>query len=371
MTLPKSSAVPVCTPIRILFVEDSEFDYELMRMTLESEGFIFEGTRVEDEKSMRAALTGSKWDAIISDHNLPGFSSGGALQLLRESGLDLPFMVVSGESGEEVAVEALLAGADDYILKERLKRLAPALRRSLGAAAVRRERTIAEEALRQSEARLHDLAEHLEAAKEIELAAVATEISEEIGSSLTALKFELAWLQRRTKLSPEEAGRLADAIAIVERTTSTAQRVVGNLRPTILDQGIVPALEWLTSQFAQSTGIEVHFDANREVALDPAVIIGIYRVCQESLKLVATHSSASRVDVHLFNTRAQIHLEVTDNGKVWASADDGKPTLGIASMRERARNLSGTLDISTAPSQGTTVLLSLPSARYPSAGSIT
>ncbi len=348
--------------IRVLFVEDSTADYELMLGTLERDGVLVAGMRVEDIEAMRLALDSGGWDAVISDRNLPKFSPAGALQLLRERNLDLPFLVVSGDSGEEMAVEAMLAGADDYVMKDRLKRLAPALRHGLKAAAVRREKSAAEAALRQSETRLHELAGHLEAVKETERAAVATEISEEISCSLTALKFELAWLQRHGQLPPEAADRLARAIQLVDRTTMTAQQVVGNLRPAILDEGIVAALEWLTSQFAQQSGIETHFDANRDDVLDQHTSIGIYRVCQEALNNVVKHSGASRVDVHLFATHDQIHLEITDNGKGLNPApnDDTRPSFGLAMMHERARTLHGTLDISSTSTQGTTVLLSLP-----------
>ena len=270
--------VPTSKPLRILFVEDSAIDYELMRTALERDGITLEGTCVEETVSMREALARDAWDAVISDRNLPNFSSGGALQVLRESRLDLPFLVVSGDSGEEVAVEAMLGGADDYIMKDRLKRLAPALLRSLRAAAVRREGAAAAAALKSSEARLRELASHLETVKDTERAAVATEIGEEIGSSLTALKFELAWLQRHSLLPPDAAERLAGAIRLVDDTTMTTQRVVGDLRPAVLDQGIVPALEWLTSQFSQRTGIEIRFDSNRDATLDPDTSIGIYRV---------------------------------------------------------------------------------------------
>jgi signal transduction histidine kinase len=347
-------------PIRVLFVEDSESDYELMLFTLERDGVALEGTRVEESAPMRAALAANSWDAVIADRNLPNFSSAGALQVLRDSQLDLPFLVVSGDSGEEVAVEALLAGADDYIMKDGLKRLAPALRRSLQAAAMRRERVAAEAALRASEDRLHELASHLESVKDIERAAVANEISEEIGSALTALKFELAWLLRHAALSPEPATRLANAIKLVEHTTMIAQEVVGNLRPAILDQGIVPALEWLTSQFSQRSGIEAHFDANRDETPDADTCIGIYRVCQEALSNVVRHSGAARVDVHLFATEDQIHLEITDNGKGLTPSKDAKSSFGLTRMHERARSLKGSLDISSNPGRGMTVLLSLP-----------
>ncbi len=351
---------PPSTPIRVLFVEDSASDYEMMRAALARDGVALNSTRVEDQISMRATLSSGTWDAVISDRNLPDFSSAGALQVLRESGIDLPFLVVSGDSGEEAAVESMLTGADDYIMKDRLTRLAPALRRSLLAASVRRRRVEVEAALRSSEARLQKLAGHLESTKDTERASVANEIGEEIGNSLTALKFELAWLHRHSVLSPESAERLANAIALVEQTAATTQRMVDDLRPGVLDQGIVPALEWLTSQFAQRTGIETHFDANRDALLDPGVSISIYRVCQEALSNVVKHSGATAVDVHLFAAEDQIHLEVTDNGSGLILSEDAKPAFGLTKMHERARNLQGSQDISSSPARGTTVLLSLP-----------
>ena len=348
-------------PIRILFVEDSELDHELMLANLARDGVDVEAMRVEEAGPMREALDNRVWDAVISDHNLPHFSSFEALQLLRDSELDLPFLVVSGELGEELAVETMLAGADDYIMKNRLKRLAPALRRSLEAAQVRRERAAAESALRFSEMRLHELASHLETVKEDERTAFAREIHDDIGGALTALKFDLAWLQRHATLPPDAAARLAAAIEAVNQTAIATQRVVRDLRPAVLDQGIVPALEWLTGQFSERTGIETHFDTNRDDELDPASSITLYRVCQEALTNITKHAGASRVDVHLFLAADQVHLEIADNGKGLVSGDHAKPSsFGLAGMQERARNLNGTVEISGARDQGTTVMLSLP-----------
>ena len=141
-------------PLQILFVEDSDFDCSLLVRLLRQSKFVFEWQRVEDEPTMRAALSARHWDAIISDHNLPHFSSTRALEIYNEQRLDEPFIIVSGEIGEGVAVEAMLAGADDYVLKSRLARLPPALARSLRDAESRRLRRSAESALRVSEARL-------------------------------------------------------------------------------------------------------------------------------------------------------------------------------------------------------------------------
>ncbi len=349
-------------PFRVLFVEDSEDDYQLMLAVLARGWPNIESLRVEDAVGMQLALADGSWNAVISDHNLPSFTSGGALATLRESGIDLPFIVVSGELGEEVAVEALLAGADDYLMKSRINRLPRALKRALQTAAIRHARSDAEVSLRLSEAKGYELAKHIGTSQEAERSAVASEIGEEIGSALTAVKFELAWLQRHCVLLPDARERLANAIAMIEQAAASAQRVVGDLRPAILDQGIAPALEWLTSRFSRHSGLKMRFDANREVIPDPDVGIAIYRVCQEALNNVARRPDATRVDVDLFVTKGQIHLEVTDDGSELVLPEDASVRLGMASMHERARNFNGTLDISSREGRGTTVLLSLPLA---------
>ena len=126
-TAPGGAESLAAKPLHLLFVEDSEFDCSLLVRLLRQSRFVLEWLRVDDETSMRAALAARHWDAIISDHNMPQFSSTRALEIYNEQGLDEPFIIVSGEIGEDVAVEAMLAGADDYVLKSRLARLPPAL----------------------------------------------------------------------------------------------------------------------------------------------------------------------------------------------------------------------------------------------------
>src|SRR5690606_37062787 len=105
------------TYLRILLVEDSEDDAHLLLRELQRSGFEVEWERVETEPAMRAALAHSKWDLIVCDFSLPTFSAPRALELLQETGIDLPFIIVSGTIGEEVAVKALKAGAHDFIIK--------------------------------------------------------------------------------------------------------------------------------------------------------------------------------------------------------------------------------------------------------------
>ncbi len=134
-------------PLRLLLVEDSEGDARLLLMELRRNGYEPAFERVETASAMRAALEREPWDAVLSDHKLPRFSSTAALEVLQELSLDLPFIIVSGVIGEETAVPAMKAGAHDYILKDNLARLVPGIERELREAEVRRKRREAEEAL--------------------------------------------------------------------------------------------------------------------------------------------------------------------------------------------------------------------------------
>ncbi len=140
-------------------VEDSESDAALIVRALEKARFQVEWERVEDAAGMRAALAERPWDVIIADYHLPQFDAPAALAILRDSGRDIPFIVVSGVMGEDTAVEMMKSGAHDYLLKDKLARLAPAVERELRDAESRRERRRAEEALAASEARFRALLE--------------------------------------------------------------------------------------------------------------------------------------------------------------------------------------------------------------------
>src|SRR5512133_2183991 len=146
-------------PLNLLLVEDNELDANLLVRELRNAGFDVTVERVQSGQEMQAALSNRKWDAIISDFKLPSFSAPKALEILRSSRQDLPFIVVSGTIGEETAVEIMRAGAHDYLMKGNLNRLAEALRREVRDARGRQERRRAEESLRKSQQQLRLLFE--------------------------------------------------------------------------------------------------------------------------------------------------------------------------------------------------------------------
>src|SRR5947209_20490713 len=137
-------------PIRVLLLEDSLLDAELTLASLRDGGIGCEAVRVETRAAFLAALRGETFDLILADYSLPAFDGIAALQLARELCPDVPFLFVSGALGEELAIETLKNGATDYVLKHRLERLVPSVRRALREAEGRAERRRAEQELKQA-----------------------------------------------------------------------------------------------------------------------------------------------------------------------------------------------------------------------------
>ena len=140
--------------LSVLLIEDSDDDAVLVERALRTGGYAPDVTRVETEADMRAALAGPLPDVIVSDFTLPTFGATGALEVKASLGIDVPFIVVSGTVGEEVAVSAMRAGAQDFIVKSNLSRLVPAIRRETAEAERRREHSLTQRALRDTSAML-------------------------------------------------------------------------------------------------------------------------------------------------------------------------------------------------------------------------
>lgn len=144
-------------PLRALIVEDFEDDALLLVRSLQQAGYDLTFKQVDTAEAMAAALNEQTWDLVVSDYSMPGFSALEALQVLKQSGFDIPFIVLSGNIGEETAVESMRAGAHDYVMKGNTARLLPAIDRELREATGRRQRRRAEETLLESEQRFRSI----------------------------------------------------------------------------------------------------------------------------------------------------------------------------------------------------------------------
>jgi len=147
------------TPLHVLMIEDSEDDALLIQRELRRCGYATVFERVDTAAAMKAALQTQAWDIVLADYSMPAFGAPAALTLLKENGIDLPFIIISGSIGEEIAVAMMKAGAHDYLMKDNLTRLVPAIERELVEAGERRKRRQAEAMLRESEERYRNLFE--------------------------------------------------------------------------------------------------------------------------------------------------------------------------------------------------------------------
>ncbi len=150
----------IAKELRVLNVEDSERDAALLTRHLTKAGYKIESHRVQTAESMKAALEDRQWDVVLCDYSMPHFDALGALAALRASGIDIPFIIISGTVGEEIAVQAMLSGAHDYLSKDNLSRLVPAVEREIKDANIRHQLKWEGEERRVSEKRYRTLFEY-------------------------------------------------------------------------------------------------------------------------------------------------------------------------------------------------------------------
>jgi signal transduction histidine kinase len=201
----------------------------------------------------------------------------------------------------------------------------------------------------------------LQTSVEMERAAIAREIHDDVGGSLSAVKFDLAWMARQPGTSPELKARIDSAMETVTHALEASQRIMHNLRPAILEQGLVAALQWLTNRFERRTGIACSFRTSHDnPQLPPGVPLVAYRTAQEALTNISKHAQATRVGMDMSLAQGVLSLEVSDNGKGLSETDLAKArSFGIRGLHERASTVGGWVDLSSSP-QGTTLILSIP-----------
>ena len=233
------------------------------------------------------------------------------------------------------------------------------------------DRKSAELALQESEQRLRDLSAHMTSAEERQRALIAREIHDDIGSSLTGLKIDLLRVKQLTPDLPEVQEKLAAFTRLLDSTAAVSTRIAKALRPSILDDGIVPAIEWQLREFSKRMDIDTEFtEPEREPVLTPDQSIALFRVLQEALNNVAKHAGAKHVDVVLFARGGELTLEIRDDGR-GLPGDKSNASIerengfGITGMRERILSLNGWMDITGPPGMGTTVMVGIPMERQP------
>jgi signal transduction histidine kinase len=372
------SDTPHAPPLRILHLEDSLLDHQLAERALLRAGVACTFTRVDSledfERTLNPVSDGHRFDAILADYNLPGFTAldaWAALQKQANPAQQPPFILLSGAIGERAAVEAIKLGIGDYLSKNELTRLGPVLLRAVDVHQTRLDKERADMELAASEKRLAEFAGHLQRTIERERAAIAREIHDDIGGALAAVGFDLAWISRNNT-DAQTLAHSQQAADMLRQAMAASQNIMMNLRPAVLDQGLVAALEWLCAGFEKRSGVRatLRVQGAAQVLSCPlprSIELTAYRTAQEALTNIAKHAQSSQVSVDVSDSGGVLTLEIADNGCGISDTAASKPkSFGLKGLTERARTVGGWLDVSTRTGRpgdegvGTAIILSVP-----------
>ena len=190
---------------------------------------------------------------------------------------------------------------------------------------------------------------------------IAREIHDELGQALTALRIDVAWLSERISGESAAGERLQSMSSILESTVESVRRITAHLRPGLLDDlGLAASIEWLAGQFTARSGIRCRIAVDHGgLDLDERLSICVYRIVQEALTNVARHSGASEVEVEVQDAGNGLLVAISDNG-VGFDPETRQYSYGLLGIRERAQMLGGTVEVTSKPGEGTSVLASIP-----------
>jgi two-component system, NarL family, sensor histidine kinase UhpB len=226
-----------------------------------------------------------------------------------------------------------------------------------------------EEKLRATGEQLRALSARLQSIREEEGIRIAREIHDELGGTLTSLRWELEGFRKSipesAKVSPngELTRKLEAMLALTDTMVAVVRRIAFDLRPVVLDVlGLEEAVEWQARQIQDRTGIAVHYESSGDgVELSAANSIAIFRIFHEALTNVLRHAHATRVDVTIVEDAGVFVLKIGDNGRgITESERTGTMSIGLLGMQERAHLIGGELDVSGIEGEGTTVTLRVP-----------
>ena len=229
----------------------------------------------------------------------------------------------------------------------------------------------AEIEIKYSQEQLRELSSHIQLVREQERLNIAREVHDDLGSTLTAIKLNIAWLGGRlSRETPELIAKIKDVENLIDKCTAAANDISHSLRPSTLDSfGIIAAMEIEVDEFEQRTGITCVFDhPDEDITLGPNIAIALFRILQETLTNIMKHAHASKVQIALHNQATHVEMIVSDNGCGFTESDRIKPrSFGLRGIKERVAYFGGNVHISGTPGSGTTIKACIPHQPEPAA----
>lgn len=337
-------------PVRLLLLEDIPEESEMVERELRKDGLVFEARRVQARPEFLAALEEFSPDLVLADSKLPAFDGRSALELANRHTPRIPVIMVTGQLGDEAAVDFLIAGASDYILKDRLARLGSAVRRVLQEEEEARKRQRLEAALRE--------------AADAERRRLAKELHDGLGQELTALALLAEGLLMHEGRNGQPATPELERLAQVARhATRTCREIAHGMSPLGGTHSLPEALQALGTRLCGPPGPKILLDLDRQASgrLSREASEHLYRIAQEALANAMKHAAATTIFLRLRAQDGGIQLQVLDDGHGSAPTPAPKAGIGMSTMRDRAEAIGGKLTI-TPPSEnrGTAVICDVP-----------
>ena len=372
-------------PLRVLLLEDSEADAALLVRTLRRQGYDVTFRRVETSAEVRAALTDGVWDAAVSDYSMPCLTVPESLAIFREMNIDIPFIVVSGTVGEEMAVLAMKAGAHDFFLKDRMARLGSAIERELREAEVRRERRIAMQRLTAREQQLEEavrVRDEFIAIASHELRTPLTPLLLELGSAIDLLRSG----RTQSPVALERLGsKLGKCLGHLERLTALITNMldVGQIKGGRLhcDQTQVDLREVVRALLQRLRPLVMKSKSDIRLHADEPVvglwdIDGIEAIVINLLTNALKFGQGRPIDIVVERSNDVARLSVTDQGigippeeqaRIFERFERAVPSqhyggfgIGLWLARQVTEAHGGSLRVSSATGVGSTFVLELP-----------
>ncbi|MBW2602345.1 MAG: response regulator [Deltaproteobacteria bacterium] len=405
MNFDKTKALP---PIRIVLVEDNEHDRTAFCRTFQSSGIDCKITEyVRGEEALDAIRGNSPaFDIAVIDHGLPGMSGLELCKQLLAEQTFLPMLILTGKGSEQLAVEALKAGVDDYMIKDpeqhyldflpivipavlqkhadriACKKAEEALARAYDELEVRVEKRTAELAKtteqlmleldkrKCAEEEVRHLSRQLISATEEEKKRIARDLHDECGQVLTALHLGVESLYDSLPGGlTNQQGKCNELIGLIEELGDKARHISSELRPDMLDDlGLVPTLESYIEDFSERTGdLQINFRATGvKKRSGPEIEIVLYRILQEALNNIAKHAKAKHVSVLMTYSHPMLIFTIEDDGiGFWQrecslSFPRKQQGIGLLGMRERVGSVGGSIDIRSDRGKGTFIRIEIP-----------
>ena len=351
-------------------------------------GYVPTCHRVETREALNSALERQEWDLVIADYRLPRFDGLAALALVKAKGLDLPFIIVSGYITEETAVAAMKAGAHDYVMKDKVARLGPAVERELREAEVRRERRRAQEELRRAydelEMRVEERTAELKTANarlqaasaerrrleyelleitEKERRRIGLDLHDDLGQQLAGLALMTKGLELKlAKRSAPEGSDAAKIHDLVQQAMSHARDLAHDLATLDVKGADLPAaLDGLAQRATELFKISCQSERDGTIPpLESTIASQLYKIAQEAVTNAIKHAKAKSVRINLANGGSQIVLTVHNDGLPFPSLQSPSTGLGLRIMNYRASLIGASLEINGDSSRGTLVTCSVP-----------